>query len=171
MKKGIFSIKNLKGNFGFLYFLSIMFILGMVYISIELSGERIIFYADIPTLAVVLIMPMSVMYILYGISNTKEIFSLPLKKEPSVETLNEALWFFKLLNKFVWFSSLMLFIINIVGILQSLDDLPLLASNYNKLIILAMLSPFYAVLISLFIIFPYNIIIKKQLKQHEIKNN
>jgi hypothetical protein len=39
------------------------------------------------------------------------------------------------------------------------------------LIILAMLSPFYAVLISLFIIFPYNIIIKKQLKQHEIKNN
>jgi len=168
MKKTNFFQKHLKGKISLLYFLSILLIFGYFHATIIVmpSEINIFWFTDIPTLMAVGIMPLSVMYLLYGISNTSNAFSLPLKKDPPKEILIEALWFFKLYNKFVWLSSLMVFIIDIVVILSKLDDLPLLASNYNKLLVLAILSPLYAVLINLFIIFPYTIIIKKQLMHH-----
>jgi hypothetical protein len=173
MKKTNIFIKFFKGKIGLLYFLSILLIFGIFHTTIIVmpSEINIFWFTDIPTLMAVGIMPLSIMYLLYGISNTSNAFSLPLKKDPSKEILNEALWFFKLYNKFVWASSLMVFIIDIVVILSKLGDVPLLASNYNKLLVLAILAPLYAVLINLFIIFPYTVIIRRQLRQPEIKND
>ena len=157
----------------FLYYLSILTVIlyftGQVTIitdKINLFG-----YVDIPTLFGVGCLPFAIMFILYGMTNTMNMFLLPLKKNPPEDILNEALWFFKLYNKIIWYSSLMFLMINVIEILIKLNGLSMLSIDYNIILALSVLSLLYAVLLNLIIIIPYTIIIKRQLKQYDKKND
>lgn len=150
------------------YFLSLIFIALIFILSVLIVSEKnhFIKYVDIPTSFIVGLLPLLVMYILYGPSKAKKCFREPLSENPDEGILHEALAFFNMFHKLAWFSALLTTIVNVMEILLTFDisTKEVMEANrlYAALILLALL---YSVLLDLAIIFPYNIMIRARLKK------
>jgi hypothetical protein len=157
--------KFIENRLKFKYILSVMivaliFILAIFVISDQNNLWR---YFDIPSLLCVGVLPFFIMYVLFGFSNTKRIFTISFIKDKSDDILNESLLFFKMFNKIIWMSVLLVIIINSIEILSILSGHSSSDMDYRTIVAITLLSPLYAVLINLAITIPYNIIIKRQI--------
>jgi hypothetical protein len=169
-------VKNIVDNFiehkmKYKYILSTMIIILIFGLSIFLISDKIsIFqYIDIPSLLCVGILPLLFMYILFGPSNTKKIFSVPFIKDRSIDLLNESFLFFKMFNKTIWGSTLLILIVNAIQILVALSGFLSLTMDYRTVLAITLISPLYAILINLTVIIPYNIFIRRQLNKRELE--
>jgi hypothetical protein len=151
------------------YILSIMIIIQIFVLSVFCINNKfsVLQYIDIPSLLCIGILPFLIMCILFEPSNTKKIFSVPFIKNKPINLLNESLLFFKMFNKIIWGSTLLVVIINTMEILSVLSGFSSLTMDYKMVLAVTLISPLYAILINLTVIIPYNIIIRRQLNKKE----
>jgi hypothetical protein len=129
-----------------------------------ITGKLNIFdYIDIPTLTFVGLLPYCIMWVLFGNSKTKRIISVPFTKNQTDDILNESLLFFKMFNKIMWCSALLVMIINLIDIVLSSGGYKSSELDYIVHLALTLISPLYAFLINLIFILPYTILIKNKI--------
>jgi hypothetical protein len=168
MKKIIETVKKIISNNKFKYILSVFIILSIFVLSNLVINEKVNFlmFFDVPTLMFVCGLPYCVMWVIFGNSKTKKIISVPFIKEQTDALLNESLLFFKMFNKLIWYSTLLVMIINSMNIILKLNDIKSLELEHRMLFLLTLLCPIYALLINLVFIIPYTIFIKRKLNKN-----
>jgi hypothetical protein len=168
--------KNIADNFRehkmrYKYILSTMIIILIFGLSFFLISETssIFRYWDIPSFLCVGILPLLVMCVFFGPSTTRKIFSVPFAENHPIELLNESFLFFKMFNKIISGSTLLVIIVNAIEILSSLSGFSSLTMDYRTALAVTLISPLYAILINLTVIIPYNIFIRRQLNKRELE--
>jgi hypothetical protein len=161
--------KFIENKLKFKYILSVMIVALIFILAIFVINDKnnLWRYFDIPSLLCVGVLPFFIMCVLFGFSNTKRIFTISFIKDKSDDILNESLLFFKMFNKIIWMSVLLVIIINSIEILSILSGHSSSDMDYRTIVVISLLSPLYAVLINLAITIPYNIIIKRQINNKE----
>jgi hypothetical protein len=147
------------------YTLTVIITVLIFVLSVFMINEKsnLLLYLDFPSLLSVGILPFFIMCVMFGFSKTKMIFTLPFVKHKPVHLLNESLLFFKTFNQLIWLAALLVIIINSIEILMALRRASSLEMDYKGLLAITLISPLYAVLISLTVIIPYNTIIRKHM--------
>ncbi|MDR0502573.1 MAG: hypothetical protein LBH16_04560 [Treponema sp.] len=146
----------------FRYIISVvLFIAGISFSIIATKGDTssILSFINIPSFAIVGIIPFLFVSILFGIKNTGSIFLIPFKKETDKEKLIEAINYFKFLGKTIWLASFLLLLISVISLL-SVDDISAYRANFA----MSLLSILYAIILNVLVIIPFFVFIKKQLK-------
>jgi flagellar motor component MotA len=128
--------------------------------AIIFSGMHPLSFVDLPIFFIVGILPFLFISVLFGFKRIGSIFSIPFRKEQDKAQLLNALNYFKILGKTIWYTSFLAIIIGAVGILRNLQDNSSIAPN----VAIAILSIFYCLLLNIVIIIPFTVFIKKRLK-------
>jgi flagellar motor component MotA len=141
-----------------------IFLVGII-CAILFSGGSILSFVDIPSIVIMLIVPILVLLVIFK-KNTKISFLIPFNKNNSKETLLYGELVFKTYSKILWILSIVIIFIGLVSILKNLEDKTMLGPNMA----LAMISIIYAGLLNLIITVPYLVIIKKNILEMNIEN-
>ena len=143
------------------YWLSLLVFFIGFYLTVTMSGGHPFIYVDIPSLIIVGVFPLIFLSVLFGFKKMISAFSIPSKKEANKDELMEGLYFFKIYGRTIWFAGFISVIIAVVAIMFSLGDIMALGPN----LALALISLLYCGLLSIVIIIPFTVLIKKQLKE------
>jgi flagellar motor component MotA len=143
------------------YLVSLIVLLTGVVLTIFTSGGALWPYIDIPSLIIVGIFPFLFVSIVFGFKRMKSAFSAALKNESEKNKLIEALVFFNAYSKTIWVSGFIAVLIGVIAMLVWLED----KTKFGPNLAVALISLLYCGIISIAIIIPFTIGIKKQLKK------
>jgi ABC-type spermidine/putrescine transport system permease subunit I len=141
-----------------MFFAIITMVLGFL-LAVGVSGGKALLYVDVPTLILTILLPVLFLNILYGMAFVRKVFKAPFQKDAPRELLVQACSFFKTFNKTVWLAALVSVLTGLIATLAYTDNRADLSAN----LALILLTPLYAGLISIIILLPYGILIRKRL--------
>jgi len=116
-------------------------------LAVAVFGGDGLFYVDVPTLLVAILLPLLFLNILYGGAFVRKAFKVPFQKDASRELLVQAYSFFKTFNKTLWLVALVSVLTGVIAALRYTDDRAVIGVNLAVIL----LTPLYAGLVSIII--------------------
>jgi hypothetical protein len=150
---------KLEGNNMLRMFFAIVTMVLVFLFAAAVSGGNALLYVDVPTLILTILLPVLFLNILYGGAFVRKAFKVPFQKDAPRELLVQACSFFKTFNKTVWLAALVSVLTGLTATLAYADNRAALSVN----LALILLTPLYAGLVSIIILLPYGILIRKRL--------
>lgn len=114
-------------------------------------GGGFLLYLNIPSLIIVLVLPLLYQNMLFGLSGFVAAFSAPFREDDSREDLARALAFFASLGRSIWLFAIAAALLGLIGALANSADSP----DLGPYLALSLISPLYAALLNLMLVHPF----------------
>jgi len=145
------------------YVLSFVISCILIYLVIILSGGSLLTYIDLPSLILVLALPICMLRFGWSFTEMKNIFSSIFSSKPEKKILANAACFFNTMSKYFIFSGIVGVFIGLIAIMKNLEDPKMLGPN----LAVAMITILYGSFFSLTVAIPLAAMSKKQLNELE----
>ena len=142
------------------FFIALFVFITIILVRISFNiGQYIVLYY----LIFISFTPFIYVSFLFGFNRTKNAISIPFKKEPEKIQLRMALNYFRLFGNLVWLNCLLMLLISYIGWIYEADWGGMTLEHFNDVLAIFFLQIFYAVLITLLIIRPFQAFIQIKL--------